>query len=85
MVYDAVRCLNQFPWQDGISASLSPDAIVTGAPTPDYNRMRVEFGTYVQLFEDNTPSNTLKSRAVGAIALSPNGNAQGDYRGRCCP
>jgi hypothetical protein len=79
MVTDAVRCLNQFPWQHGVSATLSPDAIVTGAPTPDYNRMRVEFGTYVQLFEDNTPSNTLKSRAVGAIALSPTGNAQGDY------
>ena len=33
----------------------------------------------MQLFEDNTPSNTLKSRALGAIALSPIGNAQGDY------
>ena len=33
----------------------------------------------MQRFEDNTPSNTLKSRALGAIALSPTGNAQGDY------
>ncbi len=33
----------------------------------------------MQRFEDNTPSNTLKSRALGAIALSPTGNAQGDF------
>jgi hypothetical protein len=58
---------------------MSPTTIVTGATIPDYNHMRIEFGTYVQLFEDNSPSNTLKSRSVGAIALSPTGNAQGDY------
>ena len=79
MVADTMRCLNQFPWPNGISDTLSPDAIVTGTTVPDYNRMRIEFGAYVQLFEDNTPSNTLKSRSIGAIALSPTGNAQGDY------
>jgi hypothetical protein len=79
MVSDAMRCLNQFPWEHGISTTMSPNAIVTGATVPDFNRMRIEFGTYVQLFEDNTPSNTLKSRSVGAIALSPTGNAQGDH------
>ena len=79
MVADAVRCLNQFPWSNGISNTMSPNTIITGDTMPNYSRMRVEFGTYVQLFEDNTPSNTLKSRAVGAIALSPTGNAQGDY------
>ncbi|KAI2502818.1 Reverse transcriptase (RNA-dependent DNA polymerase) [Fragilaria crotonensis] len=79
MVSDTVRCLNQFPWPNSISATMSPTSIVTGATVPDYNHMRLEFGTYVQLFEDNTPSNTLKSRSVGAITLSPTGNAQGDY------
>ncbi|KAI2510045.1 Reverse transcriptase (RNA-dependent DNA polymerase) [Fragilaria crotonensis] len=79
MVSDAMRCLNQFPWPHGISNTMSPNSIVTGTTVPDYNHMRIEFGTYVQLFEDNTPSNTLKSRSVGAIALSPTGNAQGDY------
>ncbi len=78
---------------------MSPNGIVTGATVPDYTRMRIKFGTYVQLFEDKTPSNTHKSRSVGAIALSPTGNAQGDYflcllplvdsflgpRGRFCP
>ena len=94
-VSDALRCLSQFPWPHNISATMSPNGIVTGATVPDYTRMRIEFGTYVQLFEDKTPSNTLKSRSVGAIALSPTGNAHGDYflcldsflgpRGRFCP
>lgn len=59
MVADVVRCLNQFPWKNGISDTLSPASIVTGVPSPDYNHMRIEFGTYVHVFEDNDPSNTL--------------------------
>ena len=79
MVIDAVRCLNQFPWANGISDTMSPACIVTGAANPEYNQMRIEFGTYVQVFEDNDPSNTLQARSLGAIALTPTGNAQGDY------
>ena len=45
MVTDTVRCLNQFPWKNGISDTMSPHAILTGASPPDYNCMRVEFGT----------------------------------------
>jgi hypothetical protein len=79
MMMDVVRCLNQFPWKNGISDALSPAAIVTGAAPPDFNNMRLEFGTYVQVFEDNSPSNTPKARSLGAITLNPTGNAQGDY------
>ena len=79
MVIDAVRCLNQFPWTKGISDTMSPACIVTGAANPKYNQMRIEFGAYVQVFEDNDPSNTLRARSLGAIALAPTGNAQGAY------
>ncbi|KAI2512761.1 Reverse transcriptase (RNA-dependent DNA polymerase) [Fragilaria crotonensis] len=79
MVADTIRCLNQFPWPNGISATMSPASIVTGVGTPDYNCMRIEFGAYAQVFEDNSPSNTLRARSLGAIALTPTGNAQGDY------
>jgi hypothetical protein len=41
--------------------------------------MRLEFGAYAQVFEDNDPSNTIRARSLGAIALNPTGNAQGDY------
>ena len=79
MVFDTIRCLNQFPWRNGISDTLSPASIVTGTGTPNFHHMRLELGTYVQVFEDNSPSNTLRARSLGAIALTPTGNAQGDY------
>jgi hypothetical protein len=79
MTADVVRCLNQFPWKYGISETLSPSAIVTGAATPDYSAMRVEFGSYVQVFDDHDPINTPRARTLGAIALNPTGNFQGDY------
>jgi hypothetical protein len=79
MVSDAVRSLNQFPRATGISSTMSPSTIVTGAPTPDYTVMRLEFGTYVQVYEDKAPTNTPRSRSLGAIALNPTGNAQGSY------
>jgi hypothetical protein len=41
--------------------------------------MRIEFGSYAQVFEDNTPSNTTRARTLGVIALNPTGNAQGDF------
>ena len=41
--------------------------------------MRLEFGAYVQVFEDKDPTNTPRSRSLGAIALTPTGNAQGDF------
>jgi hypothetical protein len=66
MVHDTVQCLNIFPWANGISANLSPTSIVTGVAPPNFNHMRRELGSYVQVFEDNTPSNTPHARTLGA-------------------
>jgi hypothetical protein len=75
----AVKSLNQFPAEDGISDVNSPTTIVTGLPPPDYNHIQLDFGEYVTIFEDNNPTNTNASRAVDAIALHLTGNAQGNY------
>ncbi len=53
--------------------------IVTGVGTPNYTVMCLELGTYAKVFEDNNPTNTPRSRLLGAIALDPTGNSQGDY------
>ena len=79
MVVEAVRCLNQFPWKHGISVDMSPAALITGHPPPDFQKLRLEFGSYVQVFENNEPTNSTRARSMGAIALGPTGNAQGDY------
>ena len=41
--------------------------------------MKLEFGTYVQIFNENTPSNTMATCTTGAIALNSVHNAKGDY------
>lgn len=58
----AVTVLNQFPALDGISDTNSLLTIVTGRAIPDYHTMKIEFGLYAHVFEDNSPTNTNKAR-----------------------
>jgi hypothetical protein len=78
-VEGAHKTLNQFPVKNGASDVLSPLTIMTGQPNPNYHDLKIEFGAYVQVFEDNDPTNTVRTRTTGAIALTPTGNAQGGY------
>jgi phospholipid N-methyltransferase len=57
-IENANKTLNQFPAKNGVSDTLSPLTIMTGRPTPDYNDMKIDFGAYAQVFEDNNPTNT---------------------------
>jgi hypothetical protein len=41
--------------------------------------MKIEFGVYAQVYEDSGPTNTVRARTTGVIALTPTGNAQGGY------
>jgi hypothetical protein len=79
MAAGVVRCLTQFPWRNGISSTMSPASTVTGVASLNFLCMRLKFGTYVHVFEDNTHSNILRARSLGAVALTPTGNAHGDY------
>ena len=77
LVYSASFWLNSFPHKNGISKTLSPRSLVTGA-TIDYKKhCTLEFGTYVQTHEPH--DNSMVSRTIGAIALRPTGNSQGGY------
>ena len=82
MVKEGVRFViknrNQFPVEDGISKVLSPATIVVGAHPPDCTKMLLEFGAY-EAFNEKKPTNTMESRATGAIALTNIGNSKGDY------
>jgi len=61
IVFNSAKALNQFPAQNGISDTLSPLTILTGRPNPDYNDLKLEFGSYAQVFLDNNPTNTTAS------------------------
>jgi Reverse transcriptase (RNA-dependent DNA polymerase)/Zinc knuckle len=78
-VENANKVMNLFPAHSGVSDTMSPLTIMTGKPSPDYNDMKIEFGAYAQVYENNDPTNTMKTRTTGAIALTPTGNAQGGY------
>ena len=80
MVEETVRCLNQFPWENGISDDVRPAALDTGHPPPDFIKMRFEVGTYVQVFnKDNKLTNTTRARSLEGIVLGPTGNVQRHY------
>jgi hypothetical protein len=67
MVKSSVQCLNNFPSRAGVSETMSPRTIVTGA-TVDYNKhCKIEFGAYVLTHEEH--DNSMASRVTGAIAL----------------
>ena len=72
----ANRWLNLFPAHDGVSADDSPAAIVVGSPRLDVTHITLTFGAYVQVYDGTT--NTLKPRAIPAIALRPS-NEHGGY------
>ena len=78
LVAMATHCLNGFPKEDGVSEHMSPYSIVTGRSRMDYNKIPLEFGSYVQLLDRSV--NTIRSRTIGAIALNPTGNENGAYR-----
>ena len=71
--------LNSIPAGDGISSSLSPATIFTGARPPNLATFKLSFGDYVELHVDHQPYNSMKPRTVPCIALRPAGNTQGSY------
>lgn len=72
--------LNRFPAKDSVSTTLSPRTIVWG-DSPDFNvDCRSKFGSYCEVYESRTSTNSTAARTVEAIALYPSGNSQGGYR-----
>ena len=79
MVKDIITWLNNFPVKGGVSKTMSPRTIMSGLKF-DYNRhCKVELGAYVQTHDEPSPSNSMKERTTGAIALRCVNNVQGGY------
>ena len=76
MVQDMINCLNMLPSKNRISSELSPAAIILGSPNKYYNKLRITFGAYAQVYIGNT--NSKKQKKVVAIALIPE-NERGGY------
>ena len=77
LVYNSIFWLNAFPFEDGVSSTLSPRVLVIGKPIDYTKHCRIEFGSYAQVHEEH--DNSMVSRTTGAISLGPTGNSQGSY------
>jgi hypothetical protein len=77
MVKAAVFWLNAFPNKNGVSERSSPRTIVTGKMVDYTKHCKYEFGEYVQVHEEH--DNSMTARTVGAIALRPTENTQGNW------
>jgi len=79
-VDEATSILNRLPRKKGISKHLSPLLIVTGAPKIDFNLLRLSFGSYVEVYEDNGyQTNSNHTRGAPAITLNSTLNSSGSY------
>lgn len=79
LVYFCVQTINLFPKAGGLSSNSSPKELFTGRKLDYSIECKLAFGDYVQVHEENSPSNTMKERTIGAIALGSSGNLQGSY------
>lgn len=77
LVKTSVFWLNSFPKHICISQNMSPAEIVTGRKVDGERHCQFEFGEYVHTHEEH--NNTMAPRTIGAIALRPTGNLQGNY------
>jgi len=60
-----------------LSDDLSPETIMTGYP--DYRKLKIEFGSYVQFFDAPNPSKTPRTHNHSNIALGETGNTGGAF------
>ena len=77
LVEGVIGLLNNFPSKNGVSQTMNPSMIVTGAQIPNYNVKRIVFGSYAQVHLGTT--NTMKHRSVPAIALRSSNENGGHY------
>ena len=64
-----ITCLNMFPDKKCISSNLIPADIILGSSNIDYNKLKITFGSYAQVYIGTTKST--EQRTVAAIALIP--------------
>ena len=79
LIQDTVKPMNYLPATDGISDHISPLTMVTGRGAPDYRKMKIDFGAYAQVFEENQVTNNQDTRAIGCVALASYPNDNGKF------
>lgn len=79
MVYHCVKAINVFPKEQSVG-SKSPKELYSGDKLDLKEHFKISFGQYCQVHEDDSVTNTMKPRTIGAIALDQDTSIQGSYR-----
>ena len=79
MVNNCALWINMFPAKGGIP-NVSPRTLMTGIKLDYSKHCRLPFGSYVQVHDEPSPTNSPTARTVGAITLVPTGDIQGGYK-----
>jgi hypothetical protein len=79
LVYFLVSMINSFPRSTSALEGVAPKTKLTGK-TLDYNHdLKLEFGDYAQVNEENNKTNSMEARTFPGICLGTVGNIQGSY------
>ena len=76
LVYFSVKMINSFPRDYN---NESPRELLLGRKLDYKLDCKLEFGAYVQVNDDNSITNTMDSRTVGAICLGSSNDTTGSY------
>jgi hypothetical protein len=79
LVYHCVKAINVFPKEQSIG-SKSPKELYCGEKIDLKEHFKITFGQYCQVHEDDTVTNNMKPRTIGAFALDQDTSVQGSYR-----
>ncbi len=82
-IYFVILWLNAFPAKNGISAVYSPQELLVRWRLDYAKHCRVLPGTYCEVHDEPSPSNTMIAQSHKAIATGPTGNLQGSVKFYC--
>ncbi len=82
-IYFMVLWMNAFPVKSGVSDKISPRELLLRWRLNYKKHCRVEPGTYCEVHDEPTPTNTMAPRTHAAIALGRTGNLQGSVKFYC--
>ena len=79
-VYFMVLWMNAFPVKSGMSDKISPCELLLHRRLNNKKHCRVELGTYCEVHNEPTQTNTMTPQMHEAIALGPTGDLQGSVK-----
>jgi hypothetical protein len=82
-IYFCVMWLNAFSVKSGMSSTHSPRELMVHWKLDYKQHCRVKPGTYCEVHDEPSPSNSMVPRTHPGIALGPTGNMQGSVKFYC--